>query len=235
MVPLSIICRRAVAVPPSSRLMKPIGGWLIDSDVTAVVVSPTTRKFTSHPKKSIVINTVGVDRPGIVADVTRIVTAKGGNVGASQAQLLGGHFSLMMIVEIAASDMESLHEQLQTGVEGMSTSCFEAIDPKKVVLSPRIGFAGQFKLSGADNPGIVHKFTSVLARNNLTIGDMKTSHEEAPFGGTELFTMEGRAVAYEPLSSHFDWMKIADELKKLGESMNCDVEFQDVTRITTQK
>ena len=33
--------------------------------------------------------------------------------------------------------------------------------------------AGQFKLSGADNPGIVHKFTSVLARNNLTIGDMK--------------------------------------------------------------
>jgi len=135
-------------------------------------------------------------------------------VGASQAQLLGGHFSLMMIVEIAASDMESLHEQLQTGVEGMSTSCFEAIDPKKVVLSPRIGcecemraltfaysraycgityhhrnttVAGQFKLSGADNPGIVHKFTSVLARNNLTIGDMKTSHEEAPFGGTELF------------------------------------------------
>lgn len=48
--------------------------------------------------------------------------------------------------------------------------------------------AGHFKLSGADNPGIVHKFTSVLARNNLTIGNMKTSQEEAPFGGTELFT-----------------------------------------------
>lgn len=48
--------------------------------------------------------------------------------------------------------------------------------------------AGQFKLSGADNPGIVHKLTTVLARNSLTIGSMKTSHEEAPFGGTELFT-----------------------------------------------
>ena len=48
--------------------------------------------------------------------------------------------------------------------------------------------AGKFKLSGADNPGIMHKFTSVLARNNLTIGKMTTSHEEAPFGGTELFT-----------------------------------------------
>ena len=48
--------------------------------------------------------------------------------------------------------------------------------------------AGKFKLSGADNPGIVHKLTSVLARNSLTIGSMKTSNEEAPFGGTELFT-----------------------------------------------
>ena len=48
--------------------------------------------------------------------------------------------------------------------------------------------AGHFKLSGADNPGIVHKLTSVLVRNSLTIGNMKTSNMEAPFGGTELFT-----------------------------------------------
>ena len=89
--------------------------------------------------------------------------------------------------------------------------------------------AGQFKLSGADNPGIVHKLTSVLARNSLSIGSMKTSQKEAPFGGTELFTMEGRAVAYQPLASHFDWKKIRDELQELGESMNCDVEFRDIT------
>jgi hypothetical protein len=45
----------------------------------------------------------------------------------------------MMIVEIASSDMDSLHEQLQNDVEGMSTACFDAIDPKKVVARPRIG------------------------------------------------------------------------------------------------
>ena len=93
---------------------------------------------------------------------------------------------------------------------------------------------------------------------------MKTSQEEAPFGGTELFTskfielccsyyltlneiqmitylsilidieVEGRAVAYVPLASHCDCMKIGEELKNLGESMNCDVEFQDVT-VSTKK
>lgn len=178
------------------------------------------------------MNSVGADRPGIVADVTRIVTARGGNVGESHSQLLGGHFSLMMLVDVASSsssEMESLREQLRTEVEGMSTSCFDAVDPKKVEICPKVGFVGQFKLSGADNPGIVHKLTSALARNNLTIGNMKTSQEEAPFGGTELFTMEGKAVAYEPLSSSFDWSRINDELQELGDSMNCDVEFDDVT------
>lgn len=92
-----------------------------------------------------------------------------------------------------------------------------------------------FKVSGADNPGIVHKVTSVLARHSLTIGNMKTHHEEAPFGGTELFTMLGRTVAYEPLASHFDWQKIQAELQDLGDSMNCDIEFRDTTESSTSK
>lgn len=88
---------------------------------------------------------------------------------------------------------------------------------------------GHFKLSGADNPGIVHKLTSALAKNSLTIAYMKTRQDEAPFGGTELFTMEGQAVAYHPVASHFEWTKIRDELQELGESLNCDVEFSDIT------
>jgi len=42
--------------------------------------------------------------------------------------------------------------------------------------------------------------------------------------------VEGRAVAYEPMSSTFDWTKIREELQELGESMNCDVEFQEDTK-----
>ena len=217
-------------------------------------------------KKVVVIHSIGKDRPGIVADVTRIVTDKGGNVGESRAQLLGGHFSLMMLVEIAEKEVETLEDELVSGVPGMKTECLESVDQKNATVAPTIAcelkfvtlyvvsdhhrpffnhisfhvlqknsttttkpVAGRFKLSGADNPGIVHKLTSVLARNSLTIGNMRTEHEEAPFGGTELFTMEGRAVAYEPLASNFEWEKIREELISLGESLNCDIEFDDIT------
>lgn len=105
---------------------------------STVITSPS-RQFSSPPKATVVINTVGWDRPGIVADVTRIVTEKGGNVGESHSQMLGGHFSLMMLVEIPPSEMDGLHKQLQADVEGTTTSCFDAIDPKKVDIHPRIG------------------------------------------------------------------------------------------------
>ena len=58
------------------------------------------------------------------------------------------------------------------------------------ILSSSFVVSGQFKLSGADNPGLVHKLTSVLARNSLTIGNMRTSSEDAAFGGSTLFTSE---------------------------------------------
>jgi glycine cleavage system transcriptional repressor len=97
-----------------------------------------TRQFSAPVKKVVVIHSIGKDRPGIVADVTRIVTDKGGNVGESRAQLLGGHFSLMMLVEIAEKEVKTLEEQLGSGVAGMKTECFEADDQKNATVAPTI-------------------------------------------------------------------------------------------------
>jgi len=40
---------------------------------------------------------VGVDRPGIVARVTRAVFEAGGNLGEASVLRLGGNFTIMMI------------------------------------------------------------------------------------------------------------------------------------------
>ena len=58
---------------------------------------------------------------------------------------------------------------------------------------------------------------------------MKTEHESCPFGGAELFAMAGRALGYEPLASGFELEKVRNELVELGESLNCDIEFDDTT------
>ena len=82
-------------------------------------------------------------------------------------------------------------------------------------------------LEGADNPGIVHKITSALAKNGLSIDKMETDQEIAPYGNTMLFKMHGVATASAPLASGFDISKIKRELEALGDSLNCDVSLED--------
>eukprot|EP00804_Cyclotella_cryptica_P012372 CCRYP_010830-RA/>CCRYP_010830-RA protein AED:0.00 eAED:0.00 QI:115/1/1/1/1/1/2/459/149 len=124
------IGRRAVV--SSARLVLPVGIKVSDQYFTTI-------RHHSTGKQYVVLNTVGTDRPGIVADVTRIVTQNGGNVGESRAQMLGGHFSLMMLVEIASTDMETLRRQLESDVVGMNTTCFDAVDLKSTEMKPHIG------------------------------------------------------------------------------------------------
>ena len=82
-------------------------------------------------------------------------------------------------------------------------------------------------MEGADNPGIVHKITTALAKHGLSIEKIETGQEIGPYGGTVLFKMHGVATAAAPLASGFDIAKIKKELVELGDQLNCDVTMED--------
>lgn len=188
--------------------------------------SSITRCFSSIDKEHIIVNAVGPDRVGIVSGLTKLVVDKGGNVGESQASKLGSHFGLMMLVSVPKASSSELQNAVK-GIEGMSTTCFVTDDPH-AVSSPGTGYSGHFTLSGADNPGIVHKVTQVLVKYNLSIDEMKTFEESAPHGGTTLFFMSGVATSPAPLANGFDPNAIREELEELGDEMNCEIDLEDM-------
>jgi len=175
----------------------------------------------------LIVNAVGPDRPGIVSDLTKLVVDKGGNVGESQASRLGSHFGLMMLISVPKVSSDELQTAVKS-MNGLSTSCFITDDPNAITASPRDGYSGHFTLSGADNPGIVHKVTKILAKNRLNIDELKTFEESAPYGGTMLFHMSGIATSPAPLANGFDPKAIRDELQALGDEMNCDIDLEDM-------
>jgi len=183
--------------------------------------------FSTQSSATLIINAVGKDRCGIVSDITGHVISHGGNVGESQAAKLGKHFSLMMLVELPRDRLGDLKDQLENMTD-MNAAVFEAQDDGEKKITPQIGYAGYFTLEGADNPGIVHKITTVLAKHRLSVDKMETGHEIAPHGGTELFRMRGVATSPAPLASGFDIQAIKTELRELGDSLNCDVTMEDV-------
>jgi glycine cleavage system transcriptional repressor len=85
----------------------------------------------------LIINAVGVDRLGIVSDITGLVIDAGGNVGESVAGRLGSHFSLMMLVEVPAPEVDDLKQRILT-LPDMSATVFPASE-KRVESPPRIG------------------------------------------------------------------------------------------------
>jgi glycine cleavage system regulatory protein len=63
----------------------------------------------------LIINAAGVDRLGIVSDVTGAVIEVGGNVGESVAGRLGpSYFSLMMLVSVPADQRDALQARVRT-------------------------------------------------------------------------------------------------------------------------
>mmetsp|Transcript_92684 Transcript_92684/g.267649 ORF Transcript_92684/g.267649 Transcript_92684/m.267649 type:complete len:214 (+) Transcript_92684:90-731(+) len=184
------------------------------------------RRFFST--KELIINAVGSDRVGIVSDMTKYVTGVGGNVGESQASRLGNHFSLMMLVNVPEKRVVELVNQLED-VEDITASVHMVKQDAKLepVSKAAIGYTGRFSLEGTDNPGIVHRVTSIFASNGLSIDKMETSDYIAPYGGVTLFKMVGIAHAYEPLAAGFDAEKIKSELGVLGDELNCDIEMED--------
>ena len=82
-------------------------------------------------------------------------------------------------------------------------------------------------MEGANYPGIVHKVTSFMAMNGLSVDKLETSDEIAPHGGTTLFKMKGVANALEPLATGFDVNEIKQKLSSLGDELNCDIEMVD--------
>ena len=73
----------------------------------------------------------------------------------------------------------------------------------------------------------MHRVTNILAKYRLSIDEMTTFEEEAPYGGTTLFHLHGKATAQSPLQKGFDASLIREELSDLGDQMNCDINLDD--------
>jgi predicted amino acid-binding ACT domain protein len=76
--------------------------------------NPALRAFSaSNNTAHLIVNAAGLDRLGIVSDVTGLVIAHGGNVGESVAgRLSSTYFSLMMLVSVPEANREALQRDI---------------------------------------------------------------------------------------------------------------------------
>ena len=121
------------------------------------------------------LNVMSDDHPGIVAAVTGAVETLGGNIDACSQTVLGGYFTLIMIVSLpepiepdALTERVRWSESLDAGYQVIARPVLPGDGFSPVEQSDRFVITA----FGKDQPGIVRRFSRYLAGRDINITDL---------------------------------------------------------------
>ena len=135
------------------------------------------------------LSAIGRDRPGIVAGVSGALLQHGANVEDSRMAILGGHFSMMLIVSTpSGADADALREELRRTQEELQLGALTLEEVPEEVGFSRPEPSHVVTVYGADHPGIVHSVASTLASAGVNVVDVAT-HLVAEEGEQPLYAM----------------------------------------------
>jgi len=177
-------------------------------------------------RKQLVLTASGCDRPGILEEVTQVITRHGGNVESGRFQRLGGDFAMLMFVTAAEEDLERMRaalDELHFVKFDVQTRLSEAAEPHVEIGAQTCAIT----IMGADHMGIVYEITRYLADQGINVETMNTEVVAAPMSGSPLFTMS--AVVRVPTKLSID--DVREALEYIGDEVGVDTQvFTDETR-----
>ena len=121
------------------------------------------------------LSAIGRDRPGIVAGVSGALLQHGANIEDSRMSILGGHFTMMLIVSTPAdADVDALARDLdETRTRlGLGALTLEQVTDEHGFARPEASHV--VTVYGADHPGIVHSVASAIATMGANVVDVAT-------------------------------------------------------------
>lgn len=167
-----------------------------------------------------ILTAFGKDRPGIVADVTRVLYENGCNLEDTTMSMLSDEFTINLLfsssdaqVEIRlVNDCRSLEEEKQI-------SAFIRPLEGKRPTQPVKGPIATIHVEGMDQAGIVYKISQYLADNSLNILDLKSTVLVTPESGTALYQMD----IHIQLSASSAVSEIEGGLNTVAEELNVEI------------
>jgi glycine cleavage system transcriptional repressor len=167
------------------------------------------------------VSVMGKDRPGIVAEVSRILYELGCNIEDSTCTILSGQFAMILVVfhekPMTAAEMNTSFDDVRRNM-GLQVTIHplkadEVVHDKSFTGRPHI-----ISVYGADRPGIVYSVARELARRKVNITDLNTQvvgSKERPVYVMVLEVDLPEGIDMKELDAVFDGIK-----KELGVSIS---------------
>jgi len=138
-----------------------------------------------------IMTAFGQDRPGIVADVTRLLYDNGCNLEDTSMTLLADEFTLILLFTAQDPQVEErLARECRRLERDRGISAF--LRPLPAGRGARVpaGEACVLHVEGEDQAGIVYQLSRFLAERGVNIVDLKSTVHAAPGSGTPIYVMD---------------------------------------------
>lgn len=129
--------------------------------------------------KRYLLTAAGRDRAGLVAAVSKILFEEGCNLEDSAMTRLQGEFAILLILSGPAQTGNLKKKLSALGNKLGLTVGLKPLSTRESKTPTKTGDRVLISVYGADQPGIVHRVTSQLAKTKVNLSDLSTHRTEA--------------------------------------------------------
>ena len=165
---------------------------------------------------TMVITVFGVDRPGIIESISRVVVDNEASWEESRMSRLSGRFAGVVGLRCQGSQAEKLTSELLALEDKGLELRIETVDDS---ASEQGVFSAELSLVGQDRPGILNEITSALAAHAVDVVRLETGCQSAPMSGEILFEASASLLCPNDLSID----QLREYLEQIGADLMVDV------------
>ena len=169
------------------------------------------------------LSAIGRDRPGLVAELARLVYDCAANLDDSRMSILGSDFAVLLL---CSSSDEACGDRLAVGAKHLErehglTILLRHLEggPRSAVPAPGMRLY-RVEAAGEDRAGIVAGICGTLAEHGVNITELTSRARPGP-GGSPHYEMSLRAEVPESV----DARALRDALEREGDRLVIDVAF----------
>ncbi|HJV25750.1 MAG TPA: ACT domain-containing protein [Aromatoleum sp.] len=170
----------------------------------------------------LVLTLIGDDRPGLVEQLSAVITLHEASWLESSMAQLAGKFAGVLKVAVAAEQADALQTALKA-LSGVTITVEQADSP--AVGTPVRTRRLAFSLVGHDRLGIVREISQVFARYGVNVEKLVTTTTSAPMSSETLFCAEAELRADDTL----DAQALQADLERLSNDLIADINLDEKT------
>jgi len=167
----------------------------------------------------VVLIAIARDRSGVVESIAKVVADQSGNWVDSSMARLGGEFAGIVRVEVPKSHVGKLEKALA----GLAKDDIDVTVHTDTTHAAPSGQHARLELTGLDHVGIVLEITHILAENEVSIDELKTTVSRGSMGAEPMFYAQADIVLPEPLGID----DLREALEQIAGDVMVDVELAD--------